>query len=267
MICELKETGRASALFAGWQDSVIWSAVQGVMGKIYVDSLKKPESGAVMLGDFCFLSGRPKSEVIFGVLEKGECTELLLVPQNNDWAQMIENCYGEKAEKAIRYAIKKEPGIFDLVKLQKAANSLSAEYEMKLIDKELFEACRMTSWSKDLAANYENYSKYEKFGLGVVILKNGEIVAGISSYSGYGRRINENLGYHGGIEIEVVTREDYRRKGLAYIGAARLLLECDKRGLYPNWDAANKMSVGLAEKLGYHFSHEYVVYKVKKEKL
>lgn len=267
MICELKETGRASALFAGWQDSVVWSVVQGVMGKIYVDSLKKPESGAVMLGDFCFLSGKPKSKVIFGVLEKGECTELILVPQNNDWAQMIENCYGEKAEKAIRYAIKKEPGIFDLVKLQKAANSLSAEYEMKLIDKELFEACRMTSWSKDLAANYENYSKYEKFGLGVVILKNGEIVAGISSYSGYGRRINENLGYHGGIEIEVVTREDYRRKGLAYIGAARLLLECDKRGLYPNWDAANKMSVGLAEKLGYHFSHEYVVYKVKKEKL
>ena len=91
MICELKETDRVSALFAGWQDSIVWSAVQGVMGKIYVDSLKKPESGAVMLGDFCFLSGRPKSEVIFGVLEKGECTELILVPQNNDWAQMIEN--------------------------------------------------------------------------------------------------------------------------------------------------------------------------------
>ena len=105
------------------------------------------------------------------------------------------------------------------------------------------------------------------YGLGVCILTGGEVVAGISSYSGYGRRSDENLGCHGGIEIEVVTREDYRRKGLAYIGAARLLLECDKRGLYPNWDAANKMSVGLAEKLGYHFSHEYVVYKVKKEKL
>jgi len=96
---------------------------------------------------------------------------------------------------------------------------------------------------KDLAANYEDYSQYELFGLGVVIMKAGEVVAGISSYSGY----------HGGIEIEVVTREDYRRKGLAYIGAAQLLLECDKRGLYANWDAANKMSVGLAEKLGYQF--------------
>ena len=57
MIYELLETGRASALFAGWQDSVVWSALQGVMGKIYVDSLEKPESGVAMLGDFCFLSG------------------------------------------------------------------------------------------------------------------------------------------------------------------------------------------------------------------
>ncbi len=146
----------------------------------------------------------------------------------------------------------------------KVTEKLPKEYEMRLIDQELFEICRDTQWSKDLTANYESYSQYKEYGLGVCILTGGEVVAGISSYSGYGRRSDENLGCHGGIEIEVVTREDYRRKGLAYIGAARLLLECDKRGLYPNWDAANKMSVGLAEKLGYHFSHEYVVYKVKK---
>ncbi|MFR2214912.1 MAG: GNAT family N-acetyltransferase [Ruminococcus sp.] len=264
MIYELIETGRASALFAGWQDSVVWSALQGVMGKIYVDSLEKPESGVVMLGDFCFLSGKPESEIISGALTNSASEEVILVPQNDDWAQMIVECYGEKAEKAIRYAIKKEPGIFDLKQLQKVAQSLPGEYEMRLIDQELFEICRDTQWSKDLTANYESYSQYKEYGLGVCILTGGEVVAGISSYSGYGRRSDENLGCHGGIEIEVVTREDYRRKGLAYIGAAQLLLECDKRGLYPNWDAANKMSVGLAEKLGYHFSHEYVVYKVKK---
>ena len=264
MIYELKETGRASALFAGWQDSVVWSALQGVMGKIYVDSLEKPESGVVMLGDFCFLSGKPESEIISGALEKCESGELILVPQNDSWAQMIVESYGEKAEKAVRYAIKKEPEVFDLKQLQKVAQSLPGEYEMRLIDQELFEICRDTHWSKDLTANYKSYGQYREYGLGVCILKDGEVVAGISSYSGYGRRIDENLGSHGGIEIEVVTREDYRRKGLAYIGAARLILECDRRGLYPNWDAANKMSVGLAEKLGYHFSHEYVVYKVKK---
>ena len=50
MIYELKETGRASALFAGWQDSVVWSALQGVMGKIYVDSLEKLRVKLLCLG-------------------------------------------------------------------------------------------------------------------------------------------------------------------------------------------------------------------------
>ena len=127
MIYELLETGRASALFAGWQDSVVWSALQGVMGKIYVDSLEKPESGVAMLGDFCFLSGKTESEVISGALANSASGEVILVPQNDDWAQMIVECYGEKAEKAVRYAIKKEPGIFDLKQLQKVAQSLPNE--------------------------------------------------------------------------------------------------------------------------------------------
>ena len=148
MIYELKETWRASALFAGWQDSVVWSALQGVMGKIYVDSLEKPESGVAMLGDFCFLSGKPDSEIILGALANSASEEVILVPQNDDWAQMIVECYGEKAEKAIRYAIKKEPGVFDLKQLQKVTQSLPGEYEMRMIDQALFEICRDTQWSR-----------------------------------------------------------------------------------------------------------------------
>lgn len=64
MIYELQDPDKASSLFSGWQDSVVWSALQGVMGKIYVDSLENPSSGAVMLGDFCFLSGIPREEVV-----------------------------------------------------------------------------------------------------------------------------------------------------------------------------------------------------------
>ena len=79
MIYELKETGRATALFAGWQDSVVWSALQGVMGKIYVDSLEKPESGVVMLGDCCFLRGKPKSGIMSGDLHNSATEERILV--------------------------------------------------------------------------------------------------------------------------------------------------------------------------------------------
>ena len=64
MIEELKDVKMAEDLFFGWQDSVVWAAMQGVMGRIYVDSPEKPASGAVMLGDFCFLSGRPMEEMV-----------------------------------------------------------------------------------------------------------------------------------------------------------------------------------------------------------
>ena len=85
-----------------------------------------------------------------------------------------------------------------------------------------------------------------------MILKDGEPVSGASSYSGY----------RGGIEIEIDTRKDFRRKGLAFVCGAKLILECLDRGWYPSWDAHNLWSVALAEKLGYHFDHEYEAYEV-----
>ena len=78
------------------------------------------------------------------------------------------------------------------------------------------------------------------------------MLAGASSYSTYKE----------GIEIGIDTREDHRRKGLAYACGAKLILECLKKGIYPSWDAQNKWSVALAEKLGYHISHEYTAYEI-----
>ena len=92
-------------------------------------------------------------------------------------------------------------------------------------------------------------------GRGMVIMKTGRIVAGASSYTRY----NE------GIEIEVDTIEEERRKGLATIVCAALILHCLDEGLYPSWDAQNMNSVRLAEKLGYEFDHEYIAYEVSGE--
>ena len=89
-------------------------------------------------------------------------------------------------------------------------------------------------------------------GRGVVIIKSGRLVAGASSYTRY----NE------GIEIEVDTVPQERRKGLATVACAALILRCLDEGLYPSWDAQNMNSVRLAEKLGYEFDHEYISYEV-----
>ena len=89
----------------------------------------------------------------------------------------------------------------------------------------------------------------------MVILKAGQIVAGASSYTRYKE----------GIEIEVDTVESERKKGLATVVCAALILRCLDEGLYPSWDAQNMNSVHLAEKLGYEFSHEYTAYEVSGE--
>ncbi|MEG0367206.1 MAG: GNAT family N-acetyltransferase [Coprobacillus sp.] len=66
----------------------------------------------------------------------------------------------------------------------------------------------------------------------------------------------------GGIEIEIDTRADKRRLGLAKICASKMILECLDRGLYPSWDAHNPISLNLALSLGYVFDKKYVVYEL-----
>lgn len=66
--------------------------------------------------------------------------------------------------------------------------------------------------------------------------------------------------YDDGIEIEVASHPNHRRKGLATIIASTLILDCLNRGKYPSWDGANEESVELAKKLGYNFKESYDTY-------
>lgn len=237
-------------VFGLWEETLIWSCLQGIMGDVYMNDAE--DAAMAILGDFAFLAGNPSEEVVRFRPEKFKQDFIIMVPQNEEWGKVIEKCYGDKAKKVTRYAIKKESDVFDIEKLEQAVLNIPDGYEVKLIEESEYHMCRGNSWSMDLVSQYKNYETYKELGLGVVALKDGELVAGASSYSTYDK----------GIEIEIDTREDHRRKGLAYACGAKLILECLKKGLYPSWDAQNKWSVALAEKLGYHFSHEYVAYEI-----
>lgn len=251
MIFEMIQTEKAAPLFEGWQETLIWSCLHKVMGKIYTDSLENPISAMAVLGDFCFLAGKANRELV--LYETGQ-KFVIMVPEHKEWEDLIEDCHGERAKKVIRYAIKKEPDVFDRERLKAAVDALPEGYTLKMMNESLFWRCRGISWCRDWVSQYDDYAMYQKYGLGAVILKDGEPVAGASSYSGY----------PGGIEIEIDTREDYRRKGLAYICGAKLILECLDRGWYPSWDAQNRWSQALAEKLGYHFDCEYTAYEIRR---
>lgn len=252
MIQKLKDPQKAEKLFAAWQEGCIWSALQGIMGNIYVDNEKNPASGAVVLGDFTFLAGIPNQELILLTPQGNGNNIQIYVPENESWNGFIEDCFGDRAKKVIRYAIKKERNIFDREKLEEAVRNLPDSYTAAMIDETVFYRLLSLEWCRDGAANYPDYALYQRYGLGIVILKDNEIVASCSSYSGF----------NAGIEIEIDTRMDYRRQGLAYACAAKLILACLNRNWLPSWDAANLKSVGLAKKLGYHFDREYTAYEV-----
>ena len=251
---------------------MIWSCLQGVMGDLYADDsgdpaasskasskISGPETAKAVLGDFIFLAGKPSEELL---LHQPPCRAAkkaefqILVPQDAGWERLIERIYGPRAEKITRYGIKKEPDAWDgegRERLQEMAAALPEGYELRLIDQKLYDQCRQQEWSRDLVSQFPDYESYRQWGLGAAVLQGTELVCGASSYSRYLE----------GIEIEIDTKPEHRRRGLARACAARLILECLDRRLYPSWDAHTEISAKLAEKLGYHRGKEYTAYLVR----
>ena len=229
-------------LFDGWEETMVWSCLQGEMGRAEVN--EDGTAGMIVSQDFTFLAGKPDE----GLLAKAKGP--ILVPRTEAWEPVIEAFFQGNAVRETRYAIKKEPGVFDREKLEKFVSGLPPGYELRLIDEALVPVLLAEEWSRDFCSAFDSPADCCGRGVGVVALYEGVPVAGAGSY----------CVYRGGIEVEIDTRPDHRRRGLAAACGARLILECLDRGLYPSWDAIDLRSAALAEKLGYHRGEPYATY-------
>lgn len=237
-------------MFDGWDEALIWSCLQGHMGTLLVSPDDTPKSAMIDIGDFCFLAGEPNTHIL------GSITGFkLLVPKDAPWELVIEDFFGKKVKKILRYAIKKEADVFHVATLTSYVMALDDCYELRLFDQTIFQLAQKESWSMDLCSQFRDFSDYQNRAIGVAILHDEKLVAGASPYATYDN----------GIEIEIDTKPEYRQKGLATVCGAKLILECLKRNIYPSWDAHDLRSVRLAEKLGYHLSHPYVTYELSEE--
>lgn len=244
-------SGKAGSLFYGWDEALIWSCLQGHMGKMYVDNRENPASAMIDIGDFCFFAGRPDPALLHTV--RGE---KLLIPKDAAWETLIEDFFKDRVSKTLRYAIKKEYDVFDTEKLTSFVRGLDGCYELRPFDKEVFALAQREEWSADLCSQFRDYADYQSRAIGAAVFYRGELVAGASPYAVY----------DDGIEIEIDTKPAYRRRGLATVCGAKLILDCLERKQYPSWDAHDLRSVALAEKLGYHLSHPYVTYELTEKK-
>jgi len=239
------QTHPAARLFAGWDETLIWSCLEGITGRI--TSSDDGKSAMAEVADFAFFAGTPDKRLLAHPFERNF---MLLVPQNEEWAAAIEEFYGDTVNKVTRYATRKTDEGFNLQKLRSITANLPAGCILSAIDEKIFHISKAIPWMQDWTKQYADYEQFLHLGLGMVLIRNGEIVSGASTYTRYSR----------GIEIQIDTRKDCRGMGYASITGAALMLEALDRGLYPSWDAANTTSLRLAEKLGYRFSHTYSAY-------
>ena len=124
MIYELLDTSKAERLFDGWQETLVWSCLQKVMGKVYVTDLENPKAGFAFVGCFGFYAGEPDEELV----RYKPAGFVILTPQNKAWADLIERIYPD-AKKVTRYAIKKDTR-FDADALKKNLSLLPDGYEI-----------------------------------------------------------------------------------------------------------------------------------------
>lgn len=243
-----------SQLCEGHLDVELWSCIEGNMGRAWVDRKDRPSIAIVIVADFCYILGctEDKSYEV-SIKELLEQFKRKIIVSNNEYGfNVIQKYFPNNHKKYSRYAIKKEPDVFQIDKLKNFIETVEPKFHIEKIDGSNYNKVLEDEFMADCCSNYSSLEEFLKNGIGYVIIHEGEIISGASSYC-YCK---------GSIDITIGTKEEYRQKGLALACASKLILDCLDKNIYPRWDASNLESVALAEKLGYHFEKEYKVYSI-----
>jgi len=243
------------SMFEDMKDTMILSCLQGHMGTTWVDNPTNPTAAQIIVGIFVFYAGDPHGDGTEELLSNLPKDSLVIV-NTDEWKNRIETFHKGSIEKFQRYAFEKNPEHLNCDYMQSFLTKLPEGYELKKIDGALAYDPSLQDLSEDFTSQYDSIDDYIKKGVGFCILSNGKIVCAASSYSVY----------DDGIEIEIDTHPNHRRKGLATAAASALILDCLNKGKYPSWDAANSVSAAFATKLGYVLEESYDTYYIHYEK-
>lgn len=248
--------GKLFYMFKDMDDTMLLSYLQGYMGTAWVNDPVYPTAAQIIVGVFVFYAGDPEAAGVEELLDNLPPDSIVIV-HSDQWKSRVENAHQGSMEKFQRYAFKKNPKYLDINHIHAFLATLPEGYELRKIDEKLANDPSLQQVSEDFTKQFDSIDNYINKGIGYCIIHNGIIVCGASSYSIY----------NDGIEIEIDTHPEHRRKGLATVAVSALIIDCLERGKYPNWDAANTNSVALAEKLGYVLDKPYDAYYFNKTRV
>lgn len=230
-------------------DMSIDCVIEGQMGQVLVDSAQSPSVFKLEVGSFRYFAGEATSAEGHKLLDSLQ-PYTWCMPSTPGWAEAAQDKYQDRLIAIDRFRFSSEPLAIENVHHLIAQSDLS--HEVKPIEVDFAQQL----WEQDHFVDLSDFDSPEDFvkrGIGYYMERDGEVIG--AAYA--------SLVCSRGIEVSIFVQEAFRRRGIATLLASHLLRWCLERHVHPNWDAANPMSCGLAEKLGYRPLGRYPAYYLK----
>lgn len=236
-------------LFQTWAKNMVHYGLSAGLGQFFMNA---PETSCLyQLGNFLFPAGQVDPNLWQEFSKKYSLADKVIISEEPSWQEFLDG--QSELSQFTRYAFA-DRASFDTEALEKWQSRLPANYYLSPIDKESYECLAREAWSQDLQGDFSDFDQFQaEGGFGFLLYSDKEIVAAVST----------GLVYHGALEIEIATKPAYKRQGLAKILGAQMILEAQKRSLFPLWDAHNEASKKVAESLGYQSLGPYPAYEWK----
>lgn len=175
-----------------------------------------------------------------------EKTRFTLFSSSMKWDKAINDLLKNEISKVQRYTF-----TFNQHNYLKKKVDLPKEFTIKKIDEEILN--KSIEFNEDYYTQYwGSVSKFLENGFGYCILHNGDVVSECTS-------IFRSRQF---AEIDIVTKDDFRGKGLALATIQAFIDYCITSHITPRWDCSvdNLASITLGSKLGFTNPKAYSVF-------
>ena len=209
------------------QRVIVDAVIDQGYGKAIADTEDHPEIALLELDIFTILSGNPQHTLAADLIQT--MSETMFIPECKGWKNLMIRTHGKGIERQRRVGITSEG--LNIDHLRGLKRHTPAGYAIQWMDPRLVPG--------HIGAH--SAGEFIDHGIGFCALFEGKSVCAAYSYTDSSKAI----------EIEVFTEPQHRQKGLATATCAALIVHCLECGIEPHWNAANSISVRLAERLGY----------------
>ena len=230
--------------------ALIFPALDQGRGRVWTNSLESPTVARLQLVMINALAGDSESSDAEELIKLIEPLQVVFGPDEK-WKSLIKRLWGERLQ--IQRRTRLSPDSLSLDHLKHLRNLLPADYQLERMD---FESIRHLDKRKSMhiPTFFGSSEAFYNNGLAFCITHGREVVTVASTLTPFTDEF----------EIQVDTFDHkHRRKGLATVASAALIIYALENGITPHWDAANEVSVRLALKLGYTDPDPWEAYYLK----